>query len=95
VPQVRFFNRKRRQAIPADVGFDGGQNHTEKGVRKAIELNLSQVNAGASAERADIKFGTIIDLYRTKHLPTLEHSTQLENKYLLRRYIEFRHEGQK
>jgi hypothetical protein len=34
------------------------------------------------------KFGSITELYRTKHLPTLRHSTQQTSKYLLNDYIE-------
>ena len=36
----------------------------------------------------DALFGAIIELYREKHLPDLEHSTHRTNSYLLDSYIE-------
>jgi hypothetical protein len=57
-------------------------------VREALELTVSQVNSGTAGEKADAKFGTITALYRTDHMPTLDHSTRANVDYLLRDYIE-------
>jgi len=70
--------------------YDGGEYKTEKDVRKAIELTVSQINSGTAGERADAKFGAVTAIYRTKHLPKLQHSSQESAKYLLRDYIEAR-----
>jgi integrase len=86
--EVRFsetVNGKRRQ--PCET-FDGDQYPTESSVRIAIELTVSQINAGTAGERADATFGTITAIYRKDHLPELEHSTQEMNSYLLRNYVE-------
>src|ERR1035438_3040709 len=86
--EVRFsqkLNGKRHQRCQT---FDGAEYPTEKDVRKAIELTVSQVNAGTAGERADAKFGAITALYRKEHLPELEYATQQVNGYLLSKYIE-------
>jgi integrase len=86
--EVRFsekLNGKRHQRCQT---FDGTEYPTEKDVRKAIELTVSQVNAGTAGERADAKFGAITAIYRKEHLPELEHATQQVNAYLLTKYIE-------
>jgi integrase len=36
----------------------------------------------------DANFGAITELYRSEHLPTLQHSTQQTNSYILARYVE-------
>jgi integrase len=68
--------------------FDSAEYPTEKDVRKALELTVSQVNAGTGAAKADSKFMDVCALYRQEHLPTLEHSTREHNAYLLDDYIE-------
>jgi integrase len=78
-------NGKRHQRTEV---YDGATCKTEKDVRKAIELTVSQINSGTPGERADAKFSAVTALYRKEHLPTLEHSSQLSSKYLLRDYIE-------
>jgi integrase len=86
--EVRFsetVNGKRRQ--PCET-FDGDQYPTEASVRIAIELTVSQINAGTAGERADATFGTITAIYRKEHLPELGHATQTMNSYLLRNYID-------
>jgi integrase len=62
----------------------------EQDVRKAIEQTVSQVNAGTAGEKTDAKFSAVTALYRSDHLPTLDHSTQYTNDYLLKKYIEDR-----
>jgi hypothetical protein len=68
--------------------YDSAQYQSEKDLRKAIELTVSQLNAGTTEERADAKFGAITALYRTEHLPTLDHSTDSKNTGLLDNYID-------
>lgn len=68
--------------------YDGDQYSTEISVRKAIELTVSQINAGTAGEKADATFRTITEIDRKDHLPGLEHATQEFNSYLLRNYIE-------
>lgn len=70
--------------------FDAGKYPKERDVRKAIETTVSQMNKGSAGEKTDAKFGAVTALYRSKHLPTLDHSTQCTNSYLLRKYIEDR-----
>jgi integrase len=70
--------------------FDAAKYPKEQDVRKAIELTVSQVNAGTAGEKSDARFAAVTALYRSKHLPTLGHSTQCTNSYLLRNYIEHR-----
>jgi hypothetical protein len=52
-------------------------------VRAALETTVSRVNAGTDRSRVESFYGAIIDLYREKHLPDLEHSTRQTNTYLL------------
>ena len=73
-PLLGLEGGKRHQRT---LTFDGLQYPTEADVRKALELTVSQVNAGAVAAKADAKFSAITALYRSEHLPTLEHSSRL------------------
>ena len=88
--EVRFSETKNGKRHQRCQTFDGLQYPTKAAVRKAIELTVSQINAGIAGARADAKFMAIATLYREHHLPTLEHSTQHVNLYLLTRYIEDR-----
>ncbi|MGA2673717.1 MAG: site-specific integrase [Terracidiphilus sp.] len=88
--EVRFSGRKGGKRYQRTEIYDPAQYRTEKDVRKAIELTISQVNAGTAGEKADAKFGAVTHLYRTEHLPTLAHSTRQVNSYLLTKYIEDR-----
>ena len=88
--EVRFSGRKGGKWYQRTEIYDPAQYRTEKDVRKAIELTISQVNAGTAGEKADAKFGAVTHLYRAEHLPTLAHSTQQVNSYLLTKYIEDR-----
>jgi hypothetical protein len=65
--------------------FDGAQYRTEKDVRKAIELNVSQINSGKVGAMADAKFNAVPAFYRTEPAPELQHSTRQVNEYLLTR----------
>jgi integrase len=60
----------------------------ETSVRKAIQTQVQQVNSDNHRAKVGAKFGVITELYRAEHLPTLRHSTQQANTYLLRDYIE-------
>ena len=88
--EVRFSELRNGKRYQRTQTFDPSKYPKEKDVRKAIEFTVSQVNAGTAGEMADAKFGAVTALYRSEHLPTLEHSTQSTNGYLLRDYIEDR-----
>jgi integrase len=86
--KVRFsehINGKRHQK---SLIFDGIQYPTERDVRKALEPTVVRVNAGTDRSQVESLFGTIIEIYRVKHLPSLEHSTRQTNAYLMDSYIE-------
>lgn len=68
--------------------LDGIQYPNEKEARKAIELRVSQVNSGTGAVKAYAKWMEVCALYRRKHLPEVDHSTQYTNAYLPDDYIE-------
>lgn len=78
-------NGKRKQRC---LTFDGNEYRTEKDVRKAIELTVSQINSGTASAKADSTFNEVTAIYRSDHLPGLQHSTQQLNAYLLSRFIE-------
>lgn len=86
--EVRFSGWKNGKRHQRTLTFDGAKYPTEADVRKAIELTVSQVNAGAAVVTSDAKFSAITALYRSEHLPTLEHSTRKLHEYLLSHYIE-------
>ena len=86
--EVRLSERKNGKRHQRTLTFDGAEYPTEKDVRRAIELTVSQVNAGSGAAKADAKFMDVCALYRQEHLPTLEHSTREHAAYLLDDYIE-------
>lgn len=86
--EVRFSEWRAGKRHQRTLTFDAAQYPTEKDVRKALELTVSQVNAGTGAAKADCKFMDVCALYRQEHLPTLEHSTCSTNSYLLDDYIE-------
>ncbi len=88
--EVRFSEYRNGKRYQRTQTYDGAEFPKEKDVRKTIELAISQLNAGTAGEKADVTFGTITALYRKEHLPTLDHSTQSTNKYLLTSYIEDR-----
>jgi hypothetical protein len=83
--EIKDSKRHQRTEIYDDVLY-----RTEKDVRKATELTVSQINSGTAGARTDAKFGTIITLYGTEHLPTLQYASRKSSLYLLRDYIEDR-----
>ena len=54
--EVRFNDWKDGKRYQRTLTFDGAQYRTEKDVRKAIELNVSQINSGTVGAMADAKF---------------------------------------
>jgi hypothetical protein len=86
--EVRFSEWKNGKRHQRTRVFDPIVYPSKKDVRQALELTVSQVNAGADAPQADAKFMDVCALYRQEHLPTLEHSTRYTNAYLLDDYIE-------
>ncbi|MGA2809144.1 MAG: site-specific integrase [Terracidiphilus sp.] len=68
--------------------FDSDEYPTEASVRKAIQTQVVLANTKNERAKVGAKFGAITGLYREKHLPTLRHSTQITNGYLLKNYIE-------
>jgi hypothetical protein len=86
--EVRFseyLNGKRHQKC---LTFDPSEYPTEASVRKAIEQQVILQNSKTGRVKVGAGFGAICALYRREHLPTLRHSTQGTNEYLLRDYIE-------
>ncbi len=86
--KVRFSEFKQGKRHQKTLTFDGVKYPTERDVRAALEPTVSRVNAGTDRSRVESLFGALIDLYREKHLPGLEHSTRQTNTYLLNSYIE-------
>ena len=86
--EVRFSEWKSGKRHQRTLTLDSAEYPSEKDVRRALELTVSQVNAGTDAAKADAKFMDVCALYRQEHMPTLEHSTQYTNAYLLDDYIE-------
>ncbi len=68
--------------------FDGGKYPTVASVRTALQHKVILANSAAGRVKVDAKFQEIIEIYREKHLPGLEHATQKTNSYLLSSYIE-------
>lgn len=68
--------------------FDGAEYATERDVRKAIQGQVVLANDGNERHKVAAKFGALTAIYRRDHLPTLKHSTQSLNRYLLTRYVE-------
>ncbi|HKD60762.1 MAG TPA: tyrosine-type recombinase/integrase [Terracidiphilus sp.] len=86
--EVRFSDWKNGKRHQRTLTFDAAEYPSKKEVRRAIELDVSQVNASTGAAKGDAKFMDVCALYRKEHLPTLEHSTRYTNSYLLDDYIE-------
>jgi len=87
--EVRFSNitggKRTRKTIIFPVN---SEYPTEKAVRKAIQTQVTLANSDSERSKVAATFGAITELYRSEHLPTLKHSTQSTNKYLLKDYIE-------
>jgi Phage integrase, N-terminal SAM-like domain len=73
--------------------FDSGRHPTERHVRKAVEGQLSALNAGTLVGKVGATLGTIIDRYMAEDFLTLRHSTQTTNKSLINLHIRPRWEN--
>jgi integrase len=91
VPRAQGFAWEFRFYITAPDGkrklkvqtFDSAKYPTERDVRKAVEGQLSALNAGTLGGKVAATLGTIIDRYMTEEFPALRHSTQTTNKSLI------------
>ena len=63
--------------------FDSVKYPTERDVRKAVEGQLSALNAGTLGGKVGATLGNIIDRYVKDELPLLRHSTQTTNRSLI------------
>src|ERR1017187_3717374 len=59
--------------------FNGMEYPTEASVKTALQHKVILTNSKAGKVKVDAFFNVIIELYREKHLPGLEHSTQQTN----------------
>jgi len=85
--RVRFSEWNGGKRTQKSLTFSGLEYANESDVQKAIELAVSQQNRDTERAKIDAHFGEIVELYRTEHLPGLEHSTRQTNTYLLNSYI--------
>src|SRR3974377_1966193 len=86
--ELRFSETVNGTRKQKSLYFDGSEYPTEASVRKATQNEVAMVNAGNVRHKVAAKFGAIIAVYRNEHLPTLRHSTQSTNEYLIDNYIE-------
>jgi integrase len=95
VPRSQGFAWEFRFYITAPDGkrklkvqtFDSAKYPTERDVRKAVEGQLSALNAGTLGGKVAATLGTIIDRYMAEDFTTLRHSTQTTNKSLIYLHI--------
>jgi integrase len=86
--EVRFSETANGKRTRKTLHFPGDQYRTEAAIRKAIQGQVALANSDSDRAKVGAKFGTITELYRSQHLPSLRPSTQSTNKYLLKEYIE-------
>lgn len=86
--EVRFSETVNGNRTRKTLCFDSDKYPTEASVRKAIQTQVALANTQNERAKVGAKFGAITELYRARHLPTLRHSTQNTNAYLLKNYIE-------
>ena len=86
--EVRFSETVNGKRAQKSLYFKKADYPTQASVRKAITSQVALANTKNERSKVGAKFGAITELYRTKHLPTLRHSTQNTNSYLLKNYIE-------
>ena len=71
-----FILRPRTANVNSKVQtFDSLKYPTERDVRKAVEGQLSALNAGTVGGKLAATFGTIIERYMAEDFLTLRHST--------------------
>jgi len=68
--------------------FSGEEYPTEAALRKALAPKVILANSENDRSKVDAAFGDVVVIYRSDHLPNLEHSTQQTNSYFLDNYIE-------
>ena len=85
--RVRFSERIGGKRVQKSMTFRGPEYRNESDVRKAIEFAVIQQNRDAARSKVDAAFSTIIDLYKSEHMPGREHSTNQLSEYILRNYI--------
>jgi integrase len=85
---VRFSEQRNGKRYQKSLYFDSDDYPTQADVRKAIQTQVALANTENERAKVGAKFGAITGLYRSEHLPTLRHSTQQTNGYLLKNYIE-------
>jgi len=86
--EVRFSGTINGKRTRKTLIFPSDEYKTEASVRKAIENQVALANVDSERAKVGAKFSSLIALYRSQHLPTLRHSTQKLNGYLLDTYIE-------
>lgn len=86
--EVRFSETVNGKRTQKSLYFKKADYPTQASVRKAITSQVALANTKNERSKVDAKFGAITELYRAQHLPTLRHSTQNTNSYLLKNYIE-------
>ncbi len=86
--EVRFSETVKDKRTRKTLCFDSDEYPTEASVRTAIQTQVALANKENERAKVGAKFGAITELYRANHLPTLRHSTQTTNGYLLKNYIE-------
>jgi hypothetical protein len=67
--------------------FDSAKYPTERDVRKAVEGQLSALNAGTLGGKVAATLGTITDRCMTDEFPALRHSTHTTYKSLMDLHI--------
>jgi hypothetical protein len=87
---VRPRDGKRKLKVQT---FDSVRHPTERHVRKAVEGQVSALNAGTLGGKVGTALGTIIDRHMAEDFPTPGHSTQTTNKSLIDLHIRPKWEG--
>jgi integrase len=85
--EFRFYQTIDGQRKLKVQTFDSVKYPTERDVRKAVEGQLSALNAGTLGGKVSATFGAIIDRYMREDFTTLRHSTQTTNKSLIDLHI--------
>lgn len=86
--EVRFSQSVNGKRSRKTLCFAPDEYPSEASVRKAIQSQVALVNTNADHAKVAAKLGTLTELYRAKHLPSLRHSSRRTITYLLSSYIE-------
>lgn len=86
--EFRFYytdaDGQRREKVQT---LDSSDYATEFEVRKAMESQMSALNAGTLRERMDLTFGDLVTKYLNEELPKLKPSTQGTNASMAKLHI--------